>query len=200
MDEKSILEKLDAVLNANKELVSINEEQSKKIRRLEKKSDSFSVEIGCNLIMGANLSSPNGDLDMQIKFREILTISSKDVEQILKKSENRKMFSTCLLYFIDNEMYNYFSIVKKFDLSDDTIFNILFTKDINKIKDFFDSVTSNKFDANVYHTLFYKIVVMSGEGRLDGMSYDIREFVEKYFTMELKMAYTLYKSLIKMNV
>lgn len=184
---------LEAIL-ARLEAVEKENEQLKKERGAAVKAApaSANVEIGCNLIQGINLSSPNGDVDTKIGYRDVVMLPADDVIQVLKGGDNRNLFINGLLYFTDENCYEQFGIKRRHNINRDVIKDLVLSNDTHKMGIFFDEKTRRKMDATMVHTIFYTIVDLNVEGELDGMLYETREFIEKYFSMEMKMAGKLY--------
>lgn len=191
-NESELLEKINSILKINEELLKKNSEQEKEIEFLKKKNNVNNVEVGCNAAMGVTLTSPSGDIEVSIKYGETVILSDEDVRNLIKKNSNRNLLSSGILYFIDDDNYSIFGINKKVDMNDDKIISIICSEDTNKIKSYFDSCTSKKFDANVMNTLFYKIVILNNSGSFGNISYDVRKLIETYFNMSIETASKLY--------
>lgn len=199
MDNSEILEKLNEVIKMNSDLLKKNEEQEKEITHLKNSNIDQQVEIGCNLLMGTTLESTSGDISIDIKFREIVTLSDGDIRVLLKNSKIRNLFTNCLIFFVDDSFYKYFGIKKRIDLSDEKIISVINTNNVDVITEYFNDCTSNKFEYSVMHTLFYKIVDMNMSNKFGNMSYETRRIVEKYFNMEISMASRLYGDIKKLG-
>lgn len=189
---EELMSKMEEIIKVNEKLSKENGKYKKEIERMKMMDNNFTVEIGCNLIQGTNISSPGKDVDMNIKYGEIISMSSNDVSSILKGSNNRDFFANNLLYFVDEENYNRFNIKKKIDIGRENIKNIILKNDISSMIRFFDDVTRKKMNNTVVHTVYYTIVILDIDGELNGMQFNTRQEIEKYFGMELKYAEMLY--------
>lgn len=189
---ESLLERIEFLEKENRSL--------KGKKAVANTASSFPVNIGCNLIQGVSLSSPNGDVDAKFAYGDVVMLSSDDVAQVLKSGDNRNLFVNGLMYFEDESNYEQFSIKRKHNINRDVIRDLVMSNDINKIEEFFNTSTRKKLDATMTHTIFYTIVSLNVDGGLDGMRFETREFIEKYFSMELKMAGRLYSDLRNITV
>lgn len=189
---------LEALLKRIESLEKENKNLKKDKEAASNPASNFSVNIGCNLIQGVSLSSPNGDVDAKFSYGDTVMLSSDDVTQVLKSGDNRNLFVNGLMYFEDEKDYNRFNIKRKHNINRDVIRSLVLSNDTNKMEKFFDDNTRKKLDATMTHTIFYTIVSLNVDGELDGMRFETREFIEKYFSMEMKMAGRLYTDLRNM--
>lgn len=194
---EELMKKLDIVISKNEMLENENKNQRVEIDLLRGNNNSFNVEIGCNALMGVTLSSASGDIDVEVKFNDIVSFSSEDIRSLLKSGEVRNMFSSCLVYFIDEQNYNKFGIKKRVDICTDTIINVIKSRDAKIIKNYFDESTNKKFDMSVLHSLFYKIVILNLENKFGDIPFETRKLIEEYFGMQMEMAGKLYVDLKK---
>ena len=186
---EQLLERLEALESENKKLKSNKKGSSKE----KAPTITTTVEIGSNFISGIQLMSPSGDIDIEIRYGDIVSLPFDDVVQIVKGSTNRNMFVDGLLYFIDDGVYESLGLRRKHNINKDAIKELVTTNNHEKIKEFLDDVTRNKLNHSVVHTVFYTIVILAIEGELDAMRYDTRKFIEGYFnSMEIEMAGKLY--------
>jgi hypothetical protein len=196
---EDILKKLEDIIKINESLAKANQAQSAEIEKLKADKDGFQIEIGCNLIMGSIISSPNNETQIDIKYNEVLTVTSSDIAAVLKNSKNRELFVKDLVYFVDETNYKFFNIKKKNDLSDKALIAIASNEDSEKLNGILDKLTSKKNDSDVMHTIFYKIVDLNTSGKLKNMTYPAREAIETYFSMKIKFAETLLKTIKDMG-
>ena len=197
MEVEELMKKLDVIISKNEILEHENENQRKEIEFLKGSNNYFNVEVGCNALMGVTLTSAGKDIDVEIKFNDIVTFSSEDIRSLLKNGEVRNMFSSCLVYFVDEQNYSKFGIKKRVDICTENIVKILKTKDVSIIKKYFDESTNKKFDISILHSLFYKIVVLNLENKFGDLPYETRKLIEGYFGMQMEMAGRLYTDLKK---
>lgn len=192
--DSDILAKLDAVIKMNETLLAENEILRQKISF--GKDGRRNVEIGCNACLGVTLTSSSGDIEIDIKFGDIISISSEDMNALLKSNVNRQLLINNIIYFIDQTEYENFGIRARVDLSDEKIVDIVCNGNEKTILEYLDATTSKKFQSDVVNTLFYKIVIMNMNGAFGNMKYENRKVIENYFKMEIEMATRLYKSMI----
>lgn len=192
--DSDILAKLDAVIKMNETLLAENESLRRKVS--SNKDGRRNVEISCNACMGVTLTSASGDIEIDVKFGDIVTISSEDMNVLLKSNVNRQLLVNNIVYFVDPAEYDNFGIRSRVDMSDATIIDVVCNGDEQRIKDYLEATTSRKFQSDVVNALFYKIVIMNMNGAFGNMKYENRKVIETYFQMEIDMATRLYKSMI----
>ena len=164
-----ILAKLDAVIKMNETLLAENKSLRQKISL--NKDGRRNVEIGCNACMGVTLTSAAGDIEIDVKFGDIVTISSEDMNVLLKSNVNRQLLVNNIVYFVDQAEYENFGIRSRVDMSDAMLIDVV-------------------------NALFYKIVIMNMNGAFGNMKYENRKVIENYFNMEIDMATRLYKAMV----
>lgn len=189
-----ILAKLDAVIKMNETLLAENKSLRQKISL--NKDGRRNVEIGCNACMGVTLTSAAGDIEIDVKFGDIVTISSEDMNILLKSNVNRQLLVNNIVYFVDQAEYENFGIRSRVDMSDATLIDVVCNGDEKRIIKYLDESTSKKFQSDVVNALFYKIVIMNMNGAFGNMKYENRKVIENYFNMEIDMATRLYKAMI----
>lgn len=189
-----LLAKLDAVIKMNETLLAENESLRQKIST--NKDGRRNVEVGCNACMGVTLTSASGDIEIDVKFGDVISISSEDMNILLKSNTNRQLLINNIIYFVDPAEYDNFGVRARVDMSDKKLVDIICNGDETKIKAYLDESTSKKFQADVVNTLFYKIVILNMNGAFGNMKYENRKVIENYFNMEIDMATRLYKSMI----
>lgn len=189
-----LLAKLDAVIKMNEALLAENESLRQKVST--NKDGRRNVEVGCNACMGVTLTSASGDIEIDVKFGDVISISSEDMNILLKSNTNRQLLINNIIYFVDPAEYDNFGIRARVDMSDKKLVDIICNGDEAKIKAYLDESTSKKFQADVVNTLFYKIVILNMNGAFGNMKYENRKVIENYFNMEIDMATRLYKSMI----
>lgn len=191
---EDILAKLDAVIKMNEALLAENESLRQKVSF--NKDGRRNVEIGCNACMGVTLTSAAGDIEIDVKFGDIVTISSEDMNILLKSNVNRQLLVNNIIYFVDGAEYDNFGIRARVDMSDKKLIDIVCNGNEKQIIKYLDESTSKKFQSDVLNALFYKIVIMNMNGMFGNMKYENRKVIENYFNMEIDMATRLYKSMI----
>lgn len=191
---EDILAKLDAVIKMNEALLAENESLRQKVSF--NKDGRRNVEIGCNACMGVTLTSAAGDIEIDVKFGDIVTISSEDMNILLKSNVNRQLLVNNIIYFVDGAEYDNFGIRARVDMSDKKLIDIVCNGSEKQIIKYLDESTSKKFQSDVLNALFYKIVIMNMNGMFGNMKYENRKVIENYFNMEIDMATRLYKSMI----
>lgn len=195
MLDTEILQKLNEVLAMNEALMKENRSQREEIESLKKFSNNKNVEVGCNAVMGVTLASTSGDIQIDVKYGEKITMPSEDIKILLKNNKNRKLFSECIVYFTDESNYNVFGIRKRIDISNEKIIEIINSNDEKNIYNYLDSCTSRKFELSTTNTLFYKIVIMNINKEFGIMPYEARKVIEDYFNMKIDDATKLYNSI-----
>lgn len=191
MTESEILKKLESVLAINEKLMKENLDQKKMIESLSGGS-SRNVEMGCNAVYGVTLLSPGGDIEIDMKYGETLALPVEDVRNLLKRNSTRKLFTSGIVYFVDETEYDNFSIRRKCNINTETIVKMYKGKSTKNLVEFFDKATSKKLDFDVMNILFYKIVGMECSGELGEINHALRVATEEYFGMNLDMAKRLY--------
>lgn len=191
---ESLLERIESLEKENRELKADKEASNRDLP-----ASSETVFIGCNLIQGISLSSPNGDVDMKVDYKDVITLPAEDVVQVLKSGENRTLFVNGLMYFENEKDYERFSIKRKHNINRDVIKKVVLSNNQDKLQKFFDLNTRNKMDPTMVHTIFYNIIDLNIEDELEGMRFETREFIEEYFGMEMKMASRLYSDICKVK-
>lgn len=189
-----IIAKLDAVIKMNETLLAENKSLRQKISL--NKDGRRNVEIGCNACMGVTLTSAAGDIEIDVKFGDIVTISSEDMNVLLKSNVNRQLLVNNIVYFVDQAEYENFGIRSRVDMSDTTLIDVVCNGDEKRIIKYLDESTSKKFQSDVVNALFYKIVIMNMNGAFGNMKYENRKVIENYFNMEIDMATRLYKAMV----
>ena len=189
-----ILAKLDAVIKMNETLLAENKSLRQKISL--NKDGRRNVEIGCNACMGVTLTSAAGDIEIDVKFGDIVTISSEDMNVLLKSNVNRQLLVNNIVYFVDQAEYENFGIRSRVDMSDAMLIDVVCNGDEKRIIKYLDESTSKKFQSDVVNALFYKIVIMNMNGAFGNMKYENRKVIENYFNMEIDMATRLYKAMV----
>lgn len=192
LDEKALLEKLDSVLKMNDRLVAENEQQKIIIQAL-KGSEPRNVEVGCNAIAGITLLSPNNEIEVDIKYGETISLAEDDIRSLLKRNSTRKLFVSGIVYFVNEDDYNKFSIKRRQSINSDVIIKVFKTKNVNSLLRFYDNATSRKYDVDVMNILFYKIIDMNINHELGDFPYELRSATEEYFGMKMDMADKLYQ-------
>lgn len=192
--DSDILAKLDAVIKMNETLLAENESLRRKVS--SNRDGRRNVEISCNACMGVTLTSASGDIEIDVKFGDIVTISSEDMNVLLKSNTNRQLLVNNIIYFVDPAEYDNFGIRSRVDMSDATIVDVICNGDEKRVHDYLETATSKKFQSDVVNALFYKIVIMNMNGAFGNMKYENRKVVENYFGMEIDMATRLYKAMI----
>lgn len=193
-NEKDLLEKLEAVLKINDMLVSENEKQKQLIESMRGRGPR-NVAVGCNAVYGVTLQAPNGEIELDLQYGDITNITDEDIKTLLKRNSTRKLFSSGIVYFVDESEYDNFGIRRRVSINDEQIIEVFKANDKDALKSYFDEATSRKYDLNVMNTLFYKIVLMNMTGKLGNIPYDMRTTVEDYFNMKLDVAEMLYRRL-----
>ena len=192
--DSDILAKLDAVIKMNETLLAENESLRRKVS--SNKDGRRNVEVGCNACMGVTLTSASGDIEIDIKFGDVISISSEDMNILLKSNTNRQLLANNIIYFVDPAEYENFGIRSRVDMSDEKLVDIVCNGTEKQLLDYFDDSTSKKFQSDVVNALFYKIVIMNMNGAFGNMKYENRKVIEKYFNMEIDMATRLYKAML----
>lgn len=194
ISEKDLLAKLEAVLAINEKLAAENKQQKELLDSLKANSPR-NIGVGCNAISGVTLQAPNNEIEIDVKYGEIVTLTDDDVKTLLKRNSTRKLFTNGIVYFQDEREYANFGIRHNINLNDEKIIEVFSSGNEDTLVKYFDTCTSKKLEVDVMNTLFYKIVAMNMDGRLGTLSYELRVCVEKYFNMTLNMAEFLYRRL-----
>ena len=121
--DSDILAKLDAVIKMNETLLAENESLRRKVS--SNKDGRRNVEVGCNACMGVTLTSASGDIEIDIKFGDVISISSEDMNILLKSNTNRQLLANNIIYFVDPAEYENFGIRSRVDMSDEKLVDIV---------------------------------------------------------------------------
>ena len=150
------------------------------------------VSVGCRFINGVTVFSPKREIEVFVPYGLENSVNFNDNEmQLLMKSQFvREFLRKNVLYFENDSDYETYGIYNRFDMSDDAV-SALVRTDVNTMKSEFDKFTNQKRDDAVVHCLFYKIVELYAAGKLAGMSFENRKFIEEYFNYKIENAQVL---------
>lgn len=148
--------------------------------------DDKEYTIVCNEICGVSMTSRNGEVIVDIPYKEDFVISKDDLKILFGSIVNKKFFESGIVEFKDMENYKDFKLIKRKDISDEHIIQILEEKNASQIKNELNILTDNKKDTGVYHALYFKIVSFEAENRLSKVSRNVIDLVEQYFEREFK--------------
>lgn len=146
-----------------------------------------SVRIGCRFINGVPIYSPKRDIEYIIGYGEEneIDISVDEMKMILKTPFVREFLRKDVLYFTNEEDYEKFNITNRFYIDDNELIKIVSSKNTGEVINTLNKYTRNKKDDPVVHSLFYRIVKLSMEGKVNTMSYETRKAIEEYFQFSI---------------
>lgn len=153
------------------------------------------VSLGCNMVYGILLSSPDGSVSLKLKYKDIIDVDYYEFKQLFKKAFLKDALKSGLIYFENEEDYNRFKIKKTKDITDEAIINIIKDNSLNDIISKFNELTQNKKNHNIVHSILYRICYMLKRNIIPAMSYEIRVGIEDYFGMKLEKGMNILNSL-----
>ena len=73
-------------------------------------SNDEDVVLGCNMIYGVSLSSPNGDSKLSLTYRNENSTTAGEFKQILRSKSTKELLKNGIVYFVNEEDYEKFKI------------------------------------------------------------------------------------------
>ena len=97
-----------------------------------------------------------------------------------------------MLYFTNDEDYGTFGIKKNFSMDETSIKELLMLPE-GELRDKLLEITSSNRDSAVVHALFYRIIALFDDNKLNEITYRNREIIEDYFACKIRDAIYNYK-------
>ena len=145
-----------------------------------------SAIVGCRIFNGVTLSSPGGDVSIQIPYCEEVEITYSELREIFKSPFGYKnMFKKGILYFVEKDDYAKFNIKEDIDLGDSALIDLLSENNVNSIIERAKSITQDKKDLMEMFALIYQIARLIDEKKVN-LDYSIRSNLEKYFDVDFE--------------
>ncbi len=150
------------------------------------KLNDGSAVVGCRIFNGATLSSPGGDVSIQIPYLDEVEITYSELREIFKSPFGYKnMFKKGVLYFVNKDDYSKFNIKEEIDLSDDNLIDLLSKNSLTSIIDKVKIITKDKKDLMEMFALIYQMARLIDEKKVD-LDYSVRSNLEKYFDVDFE--------------
>jgi hypothetical protein len=159
------------------------------------KEDSSEVlyEIGTRFVNGVTIFSPMKDVKIEMDFGKLYEIELHELNSLLKNPQNREWLEKDILFFTNSEVYKKKKLNRQYFLDDDTLTELIMSKDTDVLKSIFNKMTENmNYDPMIY-CLFYRIVELAYSGKLNSMSHPTRQMIEKMFKFNLDNAEMLFQ-------
>lgn len=183
--EKEKQQMMEMMKNLQDQIDSMKTQQPQIVIPREGENDR-EIEIGCRLLCGAVLVSPNGDFELRLRCGEEAEVSIREMQSVLRSRFGfKRFFEKGVLYFVDPEMYSYFKIRNPIDLSEDTLIEHLLDDDYNDMVSYLAQVTNNKREDMICHTINYNTALLYKDGKLEDWSYANRSNYEKYMGVKV---------------
>lgn len=185
--EKEKSEMMEMIKSLQEQIKNINAPQAATQYIVQGQGEKdIPITIGCRLLCGATLYSPNKDVQITLKCGQESELTIREMQEIFRDEFGfKRLFEKGVMYFTDPEMYEYFSIHNPVDLSEDALLDILLADNYNDMIIFLRDVTNNKKDDMVSHTICYNTALLFKAGRLSEWSYANRVNFEKYMGIEV---------------
>ena len=145
------------------------------------------VAVSCRAFSGIPLCTTDESIQYFFEVGDVKDIPIDDLKQLLKengKRNNKKLFEKGLLCFVDEEDYKAFGIKPRVDLSVENIKRIVTEPDIDKMIREVKTMTKDKVDWAVTHSLKFTIAQMWVDKEnqpLKNWAYENRVALENYF-------------------
>lgn len=148
-------------------------------------TSSKSFEIGSRLINGITLYDPKRVVEREIPSNQIIEVNEYEIEMLLKSPLVKNLIKDDVVYFVDKDDYERFKIYEHSDLSDEFIMKLVTDSSADQLTSKLDKLTKNKRNHQVLHSIFYRIVELTTDGKLHRMNYNSRNAIEKYFRFSI---------------
>ena len=148
------------------------------------KTNDIDVAVGCRALNGACLANKNGDIEYNIKYKEIDYIPYNELKECFKSNVNnyKDLFAKGIFYFEDEAMYDEFMIKNRIDLSEENLVKILLSNQVP----FLDKLyIRGQKDVVLYMTVLYLVAELYSEGKLNEWSWDGRNTFETHYKIRL---------------
>ena len=158
------------------------------VEQNQEEEDDFlenTFAIYTRALTSSTIRSAQGDVVKVIERGEACLVDEEEFKKLMKNGKTRQRVEEDIVYFKDESLYKKTKIKKKIDMSDDFLINFLKNKEVVEVENLFNEYTRFKKNNPVFHCLFYRIVELDMQGHLNNMDYDIRKFIEKYFSFRI---------------
>jgi hypothetical protein len=192
-EKESLLTTVDNQNNIIEEMKKQMQEMQKAFVTLQSNNGQVETDndktvfIGCRFINGVTVYSPKRDVEVFIPYGDNnkVEMSVNEVKMCLKSNFVKDFLRKDVLYFENEEDYKTFKIFNRVELDDDKLINLLSSKNQNALVSELNKYTRDKKDDPVFHSIFYRIVKLSMDGKLGQMSYENRKTIEDYFQFSI---------------
>jgi len=103
---------------------------------------------------------------------------------LLENNKFRKFFEKGLLYFVDKEMYQKYSVYTDIVLNDETIIEVLKLSSDNLLRKFVE-ITNNKTDNAVTHNLLFRIAYLLRNNMVQGFDFRNNLVINDFFGADI---------------
>lgn len=159
------LKSVKSDINSLKEMILAmkkSQEQNNPVK--ENRLDNDIVKIGSCLVGRHILCDNNGSEVVDfVDFGDIASIGIRILDTIMTPI-NKELFRKGLVYFLDDRLYDRYSIKKDIVL-DDEEFDKIYSLPIQKMLEKLDKLTEEKTNKKMEHQIYWKIVQNIASGR-----------------------------------
>ena len=148
------------------------------------KPNDIEVVVGCRALNGACLANKSGDIEYNIKYREVESIPYNELKECFKSNVNnyKDLFAKGIFYFEDEAMYDEFGVKNRIDLSEENLTKILLSNQVP----FLDKLyVRGQKDVVLYMTVLYLVAELYSEGKLNNWSWEGRNIFESHYKIRL---------------
>ena len=148
------------------------------------KANDIEVAIGCRALNGACLANKSGDIEYNIRYKDVEYIPYNELKECFKSNVNnyKDLFAKGIFYFEDETMYDEFGVKNRIDLSEENLIKILLANQVP----FLDKLyIRGQKDVVLYMTVLYLVAELYSEGKLNEWSWDGRNTFETHYKIRL---------------
>lgn len=148
------------------------------------KANDIEVAIGCRALNGACLANKSGDIEYNIRYKDVEYIPYNELKECFKSNVNnyKDLFAKGIFYFEDETMYDEFGVKNRIDLSEENLIKILLANQVP----FLDKLyIRGQKDVVLYMTVLYLVAELYSEGKLNEWSWDGRNTFEAHYKIRL---------------
>lgn len=160
--------------------------------------ETHEISVGCNAICGGGLK--NNEYNIPLAYgQNPVPVDVAVLKSIFQSNAAkwRKLFENGVYYFENEEDYKLFRFEPKFSMSRDNIAKLLSLPTAEMAKKL-QELVNKTHDATIFHTLFYRIIDLLSENRLQDVTLpsESRDYLESFFHSKISDAlasYALFK-------
>ena len=148
------------------------------------KANDIEVAIGCRALNGACLANKSGDIEYNIRYKDVEYIPYNELKECFKSNVNnyKDLFAKGIFYFEDETIYDEFGVKNRIDLSEENLIKILLANQVP----FLDKLyIRGQKDVVLYMTVLYLVAELYSEGKLNEWSWDGRNTFETHYKIRL---------------